>query len=75
MRKGGDISKDGITPLGMRIISVGAGVAVLGFLVLSCADAMGTNWAASLAPFLILGGYFLAGLGIFSPERLSSSPK
>jgi hypothetical protein len=38
-----------------------------GFAVLSRADALGRNWAASLSPFLILGGYAAAGIGLFLP--------
>jgi hypothetical protein len=67
---GGAVVQDGITALGLKIIGVGVAVIVLGFIVLSRADAMGSNWAANLSPFLILGGYVIVGLGIFAPEKL-----
>ena len=69
--EGGD-STEGITPLGMKVIGAGVAVIILGFFVLSRADAMGSNWAANLSPFLILGGYILVGLGIFAPAQSSS---
>ena len=71
----GGASRDSITPLGLRMIGVGVAVIVLGFVVLSRADAMGANWAANLSPFLVLGGYVVVGLGIFAPESLMLSPK
>jgi hypothetical protein len=58
---------DGFSPAGKALIWSGAGLVALGFVVLSRADAFGRNWAASLSPFLILGGYALMGLGIFWP--------
>ena len=68
--KGGEAVSDDITSLGLKIIAAGVAVIVLGFVVLSRADAMGGNWAAHLSPFLILGGYVIVGLGIFAPEKL-----
>ena len=56
-----------ITILGWRLIAGGACAVFVGFLVLSQADPLGRNWAASAAPLLILGGYALIGLGIFAP--------
>ncbi|HAM35608.1 MAG TPA: hypothetical protein DEB40_03480 [Elusimicrobia bacterium] len=61
---------EGITPLGKKVISAGVAIIVLGFIVLSRADAMGRNWAADLSPFLILGGYAVVAIGIFVPEKL-----
>lgn len=54
----------------------GAGIAlvVIGFVVLSRADALARNWAGQLAPFLILGGYGLIGLGLFLPPATPSTP-
>jgi len=45
---------------------VGAGIAVviLGFIVLAMTDQNGQNWASTLSPFLILGGYSLVGVGL-----------
>ena len=52
---------------GKALITAG-GISVLaGFAVLSRADALGRNWAATLAPFLILGGYAAIGVGLFLP--------
>ena len=42
---------------------------LLGFAALSRADAMGRNWAANLAPFLILGGYAAIGIGLYLPPE------
>lgn len=65
---GNQISPEPISPFGKKVILGGVGVILLGFFVLSLADPMGRNWAARLAPFLILGGYALVGLGIFMPD-------
>ena len=72
---GGEPSVDGITPLGRKVIGAGVAVIILGFFVLSRADAMGKNWAANLSPFLILGGYVIVGLGIFAPEKFPTLEK
>lgn len=52
---------------GKRLVAVGGATVLLGFLVLSRADAMGRNWASVLAPFLILGGYAAIGVGLSLP--------
>lgn len=57
-----------ISSRGKGTIGIGIGTLAAGFIVLSFADPMGSNWAARIAPFLILGGYVLAGIGIFLPE-------
>jgi hypothetical protein len=69
--EGGEPASDDITALGLKVMAAGVAIVVLGFIVLSRADAMGGNWAAHLSPFLILGGYLVVGLGIFAPEKLS----
>ncbi len=56
-----------LSPRGKLLAGVGGALVVLGFLVLSRADALARNWAGHLAPFLILGGYALIGLGLFLP--------
>lgn len=56
-----------LSPLGKKLIAAGGGLVLAGFAVLSRADSMGSNWAASLAPFLILGGYAAIGAGLFLP--------
>lgn len=61
-----------ISARGWILIAVGAFLVAAGFVLLSFTDPMGRNWASSLCPFLILGGYGVVALGIFFPE--SSMP-
>jgi hypothetical protein len=56
-----------LSPVGKRLALAGGALVLLGFAVLSRADALGRNWAASLSPFLILGGYAAIGVGLFLP--------
>ena len=56
-----------LNPLGRKLVWAGGSLVLLGFVVLSRADSMGRNWAASLSPFLILGGYAAIGVGLFLP--------
>jgi hypothetical protein len=56
-----------LNPLGKKLVLAGGTLVLLGFAVLSRADALGRNWAASLSPFLILGGYAAIGVGLFLP--------
>lgn len=74
----GPVEADPISTTGKKTIAGGVALAAAGFLVLTRADSMGRNWAASLSPFLILGGYALMGWGIFrddpSPEASPASP-
>lgn len=56
-----------LNPLGKKLLWAGGTLVLLGFAVLSRADALGRNWAASLSPFLILGGYAAVGIGLFLP--------
>lgn len=56
-----------LSPRGKTLVIAGGAVVLLGFAVLSRADALGRNWAASLSPFLILGGYAAIGVGLFLP--------
>jgi hypothetical protein len=74
----GPLEADSISSTGKKTIAGGVVLAAAGFLVLTRADSMGRNWAASLSPFLILGGYALMGWGIFrddpAPEPSSASP-
>lgn len=57
-----------ISRRGWKTIAGGVASVIVGFAVLTRADPFGRNWAASVCPFLILGGYALMGLGIFLPE-------
>jgi hypothetical protein len=43
----------------------------LGFIVLSRVDPRGRNWAGTLSPFLILGGYAVVACGIYVPDPAS----
>ena len=54
----------GISTRGWKVIGAGIGVVVLGFIVLSFTDPGGQNWASTLSPFLILGGYAAVAVGI-----------
>jgi hypothetical protein len=56
-----------LNPLGKKLVAAGGICVVAGFAVLSRADSLGRNWAASLSPFLILGGYAAIGVGLFLP--------
>ncbi len=56
-----------LNPLGKKLVMAGGSLVVLGFAALSRADSLGRNWAASLSPFLILGGYAAIGVGLFLP--------
>lgn len=53
-----------ISKRGWKVIGAGIGILILGYIVLSKADSMAQNWAGTLSPFLILGGYALIGIGI-----------
>ena len=54
----------GITSKGWKVIGCGAGTVVLGFIVLCFTDPAGQNWASTISPFLILGGYGAIAAGI-----------
>jgi hypothetical protein len=56
-----------LSPRGKTLVAAGGALVLLGFAVLSRADSMGRNWASSLSPFLILGGYAAIGIGLFLP--------
>ncbi len=62
------VGGDPISSTGWKTIAAGVVFAAVGFGVLTRADSMGRNWAASLSPFLILGGYALMGWGIFRDD-------
>jgi hypothetical protein len=58
---------ENLSSRGKALIAAGGSAVLLGFAVLSRADAMGRNWAATLSPFLLLGGYAAIGIGLFLP--------
>ena len=70
------VEADPISSTGKKTIAAGVVLAAAGFMVLTQADARGRNWAGSLSPFLILGGYAVMGWGIFrddpEPTQLSA---
>ena len=70
------VEGDPLSSTGKKTVAAGVVLAAAGFAVLTQADSMGRNWAASLSPFLILGGYALMGWGIFrdDPPRPSGAP-
>lgn len=63
-----------IPPRGKALAAAGGVLVVLGFIVLSRADALARNWAGQLAPFLILGGYAVIGYGLFLPPPEPPGP-
>ena len=64
---GAGIPVESISSRGKTAIAIGIAGLAVGFIVLSYADALGRNWAAKAAPFLILASYGLIGIGIFLP--------
>jgi hypothetical protein len=65
----GEQRDEPISPKGWRVIAGGTISVLLGFLALTRADAMGRNWASTVSPLLILGGYALVAVGIFVPAE------
>ncbi len=59
---------------GKITMAVGAATAALGFYLVTFTDPAGQNWASSLCPFVILGGYALIGIGIVLPDSGPASP-
>ena len=53
-----------ITARGWKVIGAGIGTVAIGFIVLCFTDPAGQNWASTLSPFLILGGYGTIAAGI-----------
>ena len=68
------VESDPISSTGQKTIAAGVVLSAVGFLVLTRADAMGRNWAASVSPFLILGGYAVMGWGIFRDDPQPEPP-
>ena len=63
-----------ISKRGWRIIGFGVVSVVLGFIVLTLTDPQGQNFASTLSPFLILGGYATVGFGIIAKDPAPPSP-
>ena len=61
------LPSEALSSRGKTLVKAGGIVVLLGFVVLSRADSIGRNWASSLSPFLILGGYAAIGVGLFLP--------
>lgn len=53
---------------GKITIAVGVAVVALGFYLVTFTDPAGQNWASTLCPFVILGGYAVIGVGIVLPD-------
>ena len=68
------VSMQGISKLGKKIIFSGILVLIAGFYILTKTDSYGQNWASMLSPFLILGGYVIIGIGIIYPDKIEQSP-
>lgn len=58
-----------ISRRGWRVIGVGIGVVVLGYIVLGFTDPAGKNWASHMSPFFLIGGYTAIGAGIITKDR------
>ena len=63
-----------ISVRGKKVIRCGVALIALGFVVLTRVDPRGRNWAGTLSPFLILGGYAVVGLGIYVPDPVLAVP-
>lgn len=60
-------ASEALSSVGKILVGAGGISVLLGFIVLSHADPLGANLAASTSPFLILGGYAAIGVGLFLP--------
>ncbi|MBI4370408.1 MAG: hypothetical protein HY547_09290 [Elusimicrobia bacterium] len=49
-------------------VAVGAAVTAAGFAVLSQSDPSGKNWAGHLSPLMILGGYAVIGIVLWTAD-------
>ena len=67
--KGQPAKLEGVSKRGWKVIALGIGIVIAGFIVLSFTDPGGRNWASNLSPFLILGGYAVIGMGIVLPDH------
>jgi len=49
---------------GLYIIGAALGVLALGYYVLTLVNPDASNWAGTVSPLLIIGGYVMVGAGI-----------
>lgn len=77
VEKGGETPEalEEISSRGKKVIWAGIAVLCLGFYVLTLTDPNGRNWASSLSPFLILGGYAIVAIGIFVRDPENPAPE
>ncbi len=68
---------EGISRRGWKVIGAGIGIVIIGYYVLSLTDPAGQNWASTLSPFLLLGGYATIGVGIVTrdPQTDNTNPE
>jgi len=64
----------GVSARGWKVIGIGIAVVAVGFFVLSLTDPGGQNWASTVSPFLLLGGYATIAFGIVTPAKKKDTP-
>ncbi len=64
----------GISGRGKKVIGMGIALLVIGFYVLTKTNPQGDNWASTLCPFLILGGYGVIAVGIILKDPENKEP-
>jgi hypothetical protein len=62
-----------LSPQGKLLAGVGGALVVVGFILLSFADAQGRNLYAMVSPFFLIGGYAAIGVGLFLPPAPPSA--
>ena len=60
------IPQEIITKRGKTIISIGIGLVIIGFLILTKTNPQGDNLASIISPFVLIGGYITIAIGIIS---------
>ncbi|OGS44509.1 MAG: hypothetical protein A2539_01250 [Elusimicrobia bacterium RIFOXYD2_FULL_34_15] len=55
-----------ISKRGKTVISIGIGLLIIGYLILTKTNPQGDNWASIISPFLLIGGYITIAIGIIS---------
>lgn len=59
---------------GKIVLATGVTLVAVGFWLVTFTDPAGRNWASTLCPFVILGGYALIGVGIVLPDPRPAEP-